>query len=188
MGRVTQPKSMSGGGTEKYSRARSSARVCSHVYRYRARSFNETKRTGTRQLPNQKDPGRRSYVCHCHAPSFDAGSAGCRRRAHLPKRSRPDRRSWHSTRRDCRRCEGWRYTPERRESGSRAGGRFESSASARVSTLAAERENVERVRHIFFPGGGFGLKHTTGGRERTSGGSVLMALRSDCSLSTAAVC
>ena len=116
---------------------------------------------------------------------------------HLPRLSRPGRRSWRSRRIGYRRCEGSRCIPvvANRVSGMDGqrdgrGGRREAGDGTLGSFLALPRQERGLCGRGALPPRATkrARRWARGGWKLTSGGSVLMALRSDCSLSTAAVC
>ena len=116
---------------------------------------------------------------------------------HLPRLSRPGRRSWRSRRIDYRRCEGSRCIPvvANRVSGidgqrDGRGGRCEAGDGTLGSFLALPRQERGLCGRGALPPRATkrARRWARGGWILTSGGSVLMAFRSDCSLSTAAVC
>lgn len=116
---------------------------------------------------------------------------------HLPRLSRPGRRSWRSRRIGYRRCEGSRCIPvvANRVSGMDGqrdgrGGCCEAGDGTLGSFLALPRQERGLCGRGALPPRATkrARRWARGGWKLTSGGSVLMALRSDCSLSTAAVC
>ena len=116
---------------------------------------------------------------------------------HLPRLSRPGRRSWRSRRIGYRRCEGSHCIPvvANRVSGMDGqrdgrGGRREAGDGTLGSFLALPRQERGLCGRGALPPRATkrARRWARGGWKLTSGGSVLMALRSDCSLSTAAVC
>ena len=116
---------------------------------------------------------------------------------HLPRLSRPGRRSWRSRRIGYRRCEGSHCIPvvANRVSGMDGqrdgrGGRREAGDGTLGSFLALPRQERGLCGRGALPPRAKkrARRWARGGWKLTSGGSVLMALRSDCSLSTAAVC
>ena len=116
---------------------------------------------------------------------------------HLPRLSRPGRRSWRSRRIGYRRCEGSRCIPvvANRVSGMDGqrdgrGGCCEAGDGTLGSFLALPRQERGLCGRGALPPRAKkrARRWARGGWKLTSGGSVLMALRSDCSLSTAAVC
>ena len=116
---------------------------------------------------------------------------------HLPRLSRPGRRSWRSRRIGYRRCGGSRCIPvvANRVSGMDGqrdgrGGCCEAGDGTLGSFLALPRQERGLCGRGALPPRATkrARRWARGGWKLTSGGSVLMALRSDCSLSTAAVC
>ena len=112
---------------------------------------------------------------------------------HLPRLSRPGRRSWRSRRIGYRRCGGSRCIPvvANRWSAGRSRRAMGQSGDGTLGSFLA----LPRQERGLCGGGALPPRATKrarrwarGGWKLTSGGSVLMALRSDCSLSTAAVC